>query len=60
MVPDRQKVRTDGWNGRTDIRTDGRRQNYIPPTLSGDYKLVNTCMIKHYILNCIVANQNDV
>ena len=22
MVPDRQKVRTDGWNGRTDGRTD--------------------------------------
>ena len=29
MVPDRQKVRTDG-------RTHGRRQNYIPPTSSGD------------------------
>ena len=28
MVPDRQKVRTE-W-------TDGRRQNYIPPTSSGD------------------------
>ena len=27
MVPDRQKV-----------RTDGRRQNYIPPTSSGDKK----------------------
>ena len=27
MVPDRQKV----W-------TDGRRKNYIPPTLSGDDK----------------------
>ena len=43
MVPDRQKVRTDGRNGRTDGRngrtdgqTDGRRQNYIPPTSSGD------------------------
>ena len=34
MVPDRQKVRTDGRNG----RTDGRRQNYIPPTSSGDNK----------------------
>ena len=32
MVPDRQKVLTDGRNG----RTDGRRQNYIPPTSSGD------------------------
>ena len=35
MVPDR---RTDGRNGRTDGRTHGRRQNYIPPTLSGDKK----------------------
>ena len=31
MVPD---GRTDGRNG----RTDGRRQNYIPPTSSGDKK----------------------
>ena len=40
MVPDRQKVRTEGgteWmDGRTDGRTHGRRQNYIPPTSSGD------------------------
>ena len=42
MVPDRQNVCTDG---RTEERTDwkdgrthGRRQNYIPPTLSGDNK----------------------
>ena len=35
MVPDRQKVRTDGRNG----RTYGRRQNYIPLTLSGDKNL---------------------
>ena len=38
MVPDRQKVWTDR---RTDGRmewTDGRRQNYIPPTSSGDNK----------------------
>ena len=28
MVPDRQKVRTEGM--------DGRRHNYIPTTLSGD------------------------
>ena len=34
MVPDRQKVRTDGM----DRRTDGRRQNYIPPTSLGDNK----------------------
>ena len=32
MVPDRQKVRSDGRNG----WTDGRSQNYIPPTSSGD------------------------
>ena len=37
MVPDRQKVRTDGMDG----RTDGRRQNYIPPTSSGDNKISN-------------------
>ena len=35
MVPDRQKVRTDG---RTDARAHRRRQNYIPPTSSGDNK----------------------
>ena len=48
MVPDRQKVRTDGWtdrrtdgrNGCTDRQTHGRRQNYIPPTSSGDNKIV--------------------
>ena len=33
MVPDRQKVRTDGQNGRL--------QNYIPLTSSGDYNIVN-------------------
>ena len=26
----------DGWTDGMDGRTDGRRQNYIPPTLSGD------------------------
>ena len=26
----------DGMDGRTDARTHGRRQNYIPPTSSGD------------------------
>ena len=40
MVPDRQKVRTDGRNGRTDRRTHGRRKNYIPPTSSGDNNMV--------------------
>ena len=43
MVPDRQKVRTDGqtdgMDGRTERRTDRRRQNYIPPTSSGDKKV---------------------
>ena len=34
MVPDRQKVRTDGMEG----RTHGRRQDYIPPTKSEDNK----------------------
>ena len=36
MVPDSQKVRTDGWNG----RMYGRRQNYISPTSSGDNNVV--------------------
>ena len=42
IVPDRQKVRTDGqtdgMDGRTDGRSHGRRQNYITPTSSGDNK----------------------
>ena len=38
MVPDRQKVRTDGRTDGMDGRTHGRRQNYIPPTSSGDNK----------------------
>ena len=33
MVPDGW---TDGMDGRTDGPTHGRRQNYIPPTSSGD------------------------
>ena len=37
MVPDRQKV-----------RTDGRRQNYIPPTSSGD----NKCKLGLYGPQC--------
>ena len=37
MVPDRQKVRTDGMDG----RTHGRRQNYIPLTSSGDINIVH-------------------
>ena len=40
MVPDgRTDGRTDGMDGRTDGRTHGRRQNYIPPTSSGDKKM---------------------
>ena len=35
MVPE---GRTDGRNGRREGRTHGRRQNYIPPTSSGDKK----------------------
>ena len=35
MVPDRQKVRADR-------RTHGRRQNFIPPTSSRDYKNNNS------------------
>ena len=38
MVPDRQKVWMDGRTEWTDGRTDGRRQNYIPQTSSGDNK----------------------
>ena len=38
MVPDRQKVWTDGM----DRRTDGRRQNYIPPTSPGDNNTVHS------------------
>ena len=36
MVPDRQKVWTDGRTEWTDGRTHGRRQNYIRPTSSGN------------------------
>ena len=42
MVPDRQKVRTDG-------RTDGidrRRQNYIPSTSLGDNKSMSVASMK--------------
>ena len=35
-VLDGQKVWTDGRNG----QTDGRRQNYIPPTSSGDNYII--------------------
>ena len=38
MVPDRQKMWTDGRKDGRNGRTHGRRQNYIPPTSSGDKK----------------------
>ena len=42
MVSDgRTDGRTDGMDGRTDGRTHGRRQNYIPPTSSGDNKSIH-------------------
>ena len=44
MVPDGW---TDGRNGRTDGRTHGRRQNYIPPTSSGDNKVIKTMSSLH-------------
>ena len=51
MVQDRQKVWTDGrTEGRTDGmdgRTHGRRQNYIPPTSSGDNKKLGTCQLSY-------------
>ena len=34
--------RKDGRNGRTDGRMHGRRQNYIPPTSSGDNNKTRT------------------
>ena len=40
MVPDRQKVWTDGCTDGRNGRTDRQRQNYIPPTLSRDNKCV--------------------
>ena len=61
MVPDRQKVQTDGRTEWTDGRTHGRRQNYIPPTSSGDNNgispnLVNPVQFSH---SCIICNQTD-
>ena len=41
MVPDRQKVWTDGRTDGRNGRRDGRRQNYIPSTSSGDNKTSN-------------------
>ena len=38
MVPDRQKVWTDGRTDGRNGRTHRRRQNFIPPTSSGDNK----------------------
>ena len=44
MVPDRQKVRTDGQNG----RMDGRHQNYIPLTWN----------VKHFFFYKIFEHSN--
>ena len=45
MVPDGgtdgRTDRMDGRNGQTDRPTHGQRQNYIPPTLSGDKNAVD-------------------
>ena len=59
MVPDRQKVWTDG-------QTHGRRQNYIPPTSSGDKKgHYSLIIIPHPDPHALAANdmrmrENDV
>ena len=42
MVPDRQKVRTDG-------QTHGQRQNYIPPTSSGDNNSPGLLVVQTYM-----------
>ena len=42
MVSDRQKVLTNGQTDGMKGRTHGRRQNYIPLTLSGDKKEKNS------------------
>ena len=59
MVPDRQKVRTDGRNG----RTHGRRQNYIPPTSSGDNNRADVINASHstpIYLNDLPIYLNDL
>ena len=46
MVLDGQKCgRADGRKDGIDGRTHGRRQNYIPPTASGD----NNMKLKHFL-----------
>ena len=44
----------DGRNGRTDGRTHGRRQNYIPPTSSGDKKKKNS------LIHILSAQKNSL
>ena len=60
MVPDGQKVWTDGQNG----RTQGRRQNYIPPTSSGDNNMINPAnpglVYWIYQISCVLAMANPV
>ena len=49
MVPDRKKVWTDGWMDGRNGRTDGRRQNYIPPTSSRDNKYQGSSLLNKFI-----------
>ena len=54
MVSYRQKMWTDRW---TDERMDGRSQNYIPPTLSGDNK---TFYLLKYVQNINKSSLNEI
>ena len=62
MVPDRQKVRTDGMDGRMDGMNgrmdgmDGRRQNYIPLTSSGDNNHIQNFHLGRYIVRKMLGN----
>ena len=55
MFPDRQKVWTDGRNG----RTDGQRKNYIPPTLSGDNKLQQNLLSGSLLIRTVSFDSLD-
>ena len=58
MVPDRQKGSTDGRNG----RTDGQRQNYIPPTSSEDNNETDVFLLLIWVLIWVqvVHKDNDL
>ena len=65
MVPDRQKVwtdgRTDGRNGWTDGRAHGRRKNYIPPTSSRDNnRLAEAVVLTTHITFLYLKNKKYV